>query len=477
VIYKKLTKIELILAITTSIFIFLFYFILNFNYLTNWIDEKYDSSTYKNHIEDFLNTPDQNKDFKIKYNLFNPHHIAIDWFGMKFYMLLKKNNFSGNLMTALQLKNLFISSLGLAILFFLFYKLSKKYFLSLLMICLIGFSCAYWIYSQINDTPLIHSVLLCLLFMVSINFPYVKNKFLFSIILAIFHAVNILFHQSDFIFIFVIIFIILFSDLFRSVFLNNENDNNIIKLKNYNNSIFFNYKNFYYLFTYFFTLIIIIFSVYYYIGLIYIGLTLNQESAKSVNYIKDSSYFFNWLILYAKIDYWGKGYEKNTFLSVLNGISSYFYQQENVNIKYEINLFNFFNKESVLPNLIIVFFFTIISTSIIFFKQILKTYNFVIIANIIFIIIYISFACWWEPDYREFWVAPMFSIWIFIFFILNFLLNRLEVIKPLSYIVIYSFIFLLSFFLFYFNFVYFIYPNASKDFRSFDIVNNVKIIK
>ncbi len=476
-IYKKFTKIELTSAIATSIFIFLFYFILNFNYLTNWIDEKWDSSTYKNHVEDFLKSPDKNKDFQIKYNLFNPHHIAIDWFGMRFYNFLKKNNFSGDLMTALQLKNLFISSLGLAIMFFLFYKLSKKYFLSFLMICLIGFSCAYWIYSQINDTPLIHSVLVCLLFMTSINFPFAKNKILYSVILAAFHAVNILFHQSDIIFIFVIIFIILFSDLFRNFFLNYENNNNIIKLKNLNNSLSFNHKNFYYLITYFTTLVIIIISVYYYVGLIYIGLTLNSENAKSINHIKDSTYFFNWLILYAKIDYWGKGYEKNIFDSALNGISSYFYQQENVDIKYKLNILNFFSKESVLPNFITVFFFTIILTSILYIKKILKEYNFVIIANILFIIIYISFACWWEPDYREFWVAPMFSIWIFTFFILNFLLNRFEVIKPLFHIVIYSFIFLLSFFLFYFNFVYFIYPNASKDFRSFDIVDNVKIIK
>jgi len=313
--------------------------------------------------------------------------------------------------------------------------------------------------------------------MTSINFPFAKNKILYSVILAAFHAVNILFHQSDIIFIFVIIFIILFSDLFRNFFLNYENNNNIIKLKNLNNSLSFNHKNFYYLITYFTTLVIIIISVYYYVGLIYIGLTLNSENAKSINHIKDSTYFFNWLILYAKIDYWGKGYEKNIFDSALNGISSYFYQQENVDIKYKLNILNFFSKESVLPNFITVFFFTIILTSILFIKKILKEYNFVIIANILFIIIYISFACWWEPDYREFWVAPMFSIWIFTFFILNFLLNRFEVIKPLFHIVIYSFIFLLSFFLFYFNFVYFIYPNASKDFRSFDIVDNVKIIK
>ncbi|MBN2547335.1 MAG: hypothetical protein JXB50_16145 [Spirochaetes bacterium] len=475
-LYKKFNKLEFISAVATSIFIFLFYFILNFNYLTNWIDEKYDSSTYKNNIENFLKSPDYNKDFQTKYNLFNPHHIAIDWFGMNFYKFLKKNSFSGDLMSALQIKNLFISSLALAVLFFLFYKISKKYLLSFLMITMIGFSCAYWIYSQINDTPLIHSVLLCILFMISINYPYVKNKFIFSIILGVFHAINILFHQSDLIFIFVIVFIILFSDIFRSFFSAAENHNNIIKLK-INNSIYFDHKNFTFLFTYFFTLSVIIFSVYYYVGMIYLGLTMNQENAESINYIKDSSYFFNWLILYAKIDYWGKGYEKNTFLSVLDGISAYFYQKDNVDIKYHINLFKFFSKESILPNLIFVFFFTIISSSIIFLKKILKQYNFVIIANIIFILLYISFACWWEPDYREFWVAPMFSIWIFSFFILNFLLNKLEIIKPISYFVIYSFIFFISFFLFYFNFIYFIYPNASRDFRSFDIVNNVKIIK
>ena len=75
------------------------------------------------------------------------------------------------------------------------------------------------------------------------------------------------------------------------------------------------------------------------------GLTLKPELAETVNKIKDSTYFFNWLVLYSRIDYWGKGYEQNTLQMVINGISTYFYQTEGHPVKFTLNFKDKFYNE------------------------------------------------------------------------------------------------------------------------------------
>lgn len=467
-IYKKFNKVELTFALIASILIFLFYFFFNFNYISNWIDEKGDAKTYDYYVR-----------LGIPQFLFNPHHIAFDWIGKEFYNVLKNNGYTGSVMTILQLRNLLISSIGLSLFFFLFYKISKKFLLSLFIVLLIAFSCAYWIYSQINDTPIIHSVLIALLFFAVIYFPQAKNKFLYSMFIGISHAICIFFHQSNLLFIFVIIFIIFFSDKILINFNNNENlfytrikyynKNNL----NISNSHSLNLNKFLYFIIYFFTFFIIVTIVYYYVGIILIGLTLNPVEATTFNKIKDSTYFFNWLILYAKIDYWGKGYQANTFVMVVKGISSYFYQPQSFNNQELVFDFqNFFSANSILPNLLASFIILILFIALIFFIFMYKKYKYVFIANIIFFITYIVFACWWEPDYREFWVAPMFSFWFLSFFVLNLIIDQLIHINPIPKILLYSYLFLISFLLFYFNFTGFLYPNASSEFRKFDIIKS-----
>lgn len=467
-IYKKFNKVELTVAIIASILIFLFYFFFNFNYISNWVDEKGDVKTYDYYVR-----------LGIPQFLFNPHHIAFDWIGKEFYNILKNNGYTGSVMTILQLRNLLISSIGLSLFFFLFYKISKKFFLSLLIVLIIAFSCAYWIYSQINDTPIIHSVLLALLFFAVIYFPQAKNKLLYSAFIGSAHAVCIFFHQSNLLFIFVIIFILFFSDKFLIDFNNNENLY-YTRIKYYNkknlnisSSHSNNLKKLSYFLIYFSTFFIIVTVVYYYVGIVLIGLTLNPNDAATFNKIKDSSYFFNWLILYAKIDYWGKGYQTNTFIMVLKGISSYFYQPQSFNNKeLTFDLMNFFSANSILPNLLVTFILFVFLITIIFVFVIYKKYKYVFIANIIFFISYVVFACWWEPDYREFWVAPMFSFWFLSFFVLNFIIDLLLKINPIPKIFLYSYLFLICFLLFYFNFTGFLYPNSSTEFRKFDIIRS-----
>jgi hypothetical protein len=481
--YKKLNSLELFFSITTSLLIFFAYLIFNLNYLTRFIDERLDSKTYRNYIYVFLISEKNNKvGIQEKFNVINPHHIAFDMTGLYFYkMLIKPDNYNPeNLMIVLQLRNLIISSAFLALLFFILYKFSKKYILSFLMICLIGFSCGYWIYSQINDTPIIHSVLVALLFFASIYFPYAKNKYIYSIFLGLFHSINIFYHQSDLIFTFVIIFIMIFHKKFKLV----NHDNNFICYdslnKNYN--ILFSNSNklsIRYLLLYFFTLSFVITIAYYYVGLIYIGLTLDLNKAQTLNKIKDSTYFFNWLVLYSKIEYWGKGLENFTITKGLEGIRDYFYQNnmyiDGVPIKMDFKHFFYIN--SIFPNIIIFFWISIFFIFIIFKRDIYIKYNYIIIANLLFIFIYVMFALWWEPDYREFWVAPMFSFWIFAFLILNFVIDRFKYLTHFHIILIYFFIFIFAFLLFFINFTGFLYNYSDNNLRKFNIIKNENNIK
>jgi hypothetical protein len=464
-VYKKLNKFQLTFAIITSVTIILFYLIFNLNYLSEWIDERGDSRTYDYYVR-----------LGIPQFLYNPHHIAFDWLGRVMLENVNKNGYTGSSMVILQLRNLIISSIGLGLFFFLFYKISKKFFLSLGFVSVIAFTCAYWIYSQINDTPIIHNVLITLLFFSLIHFPDSKHKILFSMFIGAFHGLAIFFHQRHAIFIFVAFIIFVFANYFKpEEEINDYSSFDFIKKQkpSFQNNFFSKFAGIKYFIIYLLVFTFVVGLGYYYVGMVKIGLTLNPLEAKPLNKIEGASYFFNWLILYAKIDYWGKGFADPDLLSkAVTGISTYFYQPRSINgikIAYDFN--NFFSVNSILPNMIgILFIFTLITT-IVLFVPLYKKYGYIFIANLVFLSIYVAFSLWWEPDYREFWIDTMFSFWFLTFFILDFLIEKLKFLKPIPGLIINSFFFLMAILLFYFNFTGFFYPNSGKEFRKFEIIN------
>ena len=457
-IYKKFNKFELLLAILTTIAIFLFYLLFNLNYLSTWIDEMGDCITYDYYVR--LGLPEF---------LFNPHHIAFDWIGGVFYNILKDGGYTGKSMIVLQLRNLVASSLGLSLFFLFMYKISKKYLLSLLIAMCISFSAAYWIYSQINDTPIIHSVIVFVLCFVIFYFPYAKHKILFSIFIGILHSVNIFFHQYDALFFLVIFFVMLFANNFLP--LESNSDFKFIthtKLK-FQNFKYFDFSNFRYFLIYFVTFVIVVSSAYYYVGVVKLNLTLNKSEAKTFNKIKDANYFFNWLILYTKIDHWGKGLEKrdNLATNVATGVSTHFFQPKHFEKDLKLDFNRFTKTEIIIINFILIMFGLILIFLTILLPHLFKKYGFVILSAILFLIIYTIFSFWWEPYYREFYVATMSSYWLVLFLGFNFIIDKL---KTFSKIVIYSYLFLFVFLLFFHNFTVLIYPNSGKEFRTFDIV-------
>jgi len=463
-VYKKLNPFEFAVAILTALAISIFYLFFNFNYLSKWVDEKGDVLTYDYYVR--LGLPEY---------LYNPHHIGFDWLGKSMYDALKQNGYSGKVMPVLQLRNLIISSIALGAIFFLLYKISKKYILSLLIVASISFTAAYWMYSQINDTPIIHSVTLAILFLILINYPFVKKKALFSVFLGIYHSLNIFFHQSNVLFIIVIFFVYFFSEYFyRNYYDVCEELSFIYKKSRFSFQKFdkLRFNNIKYFLLYFSVFLVIVISGYYYVGIVKIGLTFDKNKATNFNNIKDSTYFFNWLILYTKIDHWGKGLsDDSTLKKASEGITNYFFQpQKFKNQDLKADFKNPISPNSILPNMVgFIFIFVLLST-IVFFQALFKKYNYLFLTNLLFLSIYTAFSLWWEPDYREFWVVTMFPFWFLFFFILNFLIDAGKKAAALVKIPAYIFLFVLCFSLFYFNFTGFIYKHAGSDYRKFDIV-------
>ena len=324
------------------------------------------------------------------------------------------------------------------------------------------FCAAHWMYSQINDTPIIHSNMTFLLFLAALYFPQAKHKKFYAGLLGFWHALTIFFHQSDAIMALPVVFILMFYTLFPI---------------EENKRPHFTFANIRYIAIYAAVFCLIVVIAYYYVGIVLIGLDFDKENAKAFNNIKGSTYFFNWLILYAKIDYWGKGFEaENTqalFGQMVEGISTYFYQPQKFQGKEVGFQFNdFFGATSIMPNFIGVLFILVLGGSILLFVPMLRRYRHALPAVILYMIIYTILTCWWEADYREFWVAPMFSFWFLTLMFFNFVMEKAGVITPFVQTSCYAFIFLLAGLLFYFNFTGFILPHSGKRYQTYTITQD-----
>jgi hypothetical protein len=97
-------------------------------------------------------------------------------------------------------------------------------------------------------------------------------------------------------------------------------------------------------------------------------------------------------------------------------------------------------------------------------------YNYVLVASILFATVYTVFFIWWEPDYREFWVAPNLSYIILGFLVINDFVERIRFLKMPLYATLMLFLGVICFTLFYYNFVFFLYEHTLTDFRVFDII-------
>ena len=213
---------------------------------------------------------------------------------------------------------------------------------------------------------------------------------------------------------------------------------------------------------------------YLYIGLVKINLSLNPQHQDVFNRIKGANYFFKWLVLYTNIDYWGKGYDSLYLVhNYFKGLSTCIYQPvlQN-NQKVFLDFSHLFSLHSFIPFLLFIFCISVILIFLTRFKSIFKYEKPVFWASLLFSLIYTAFFLWWEPDYREFWLAPLLSYYILSFLLFNQLTNGTHWKNKMAYAIVTCFIFLMAFMLFVHNFQNFIYEQASHKYRVFDMYAN-----
>lgn len=426
----KVSRKKILFAVSIALFISLTYFLFNLNHLSRFVDS--DIFAYTSNVEGGRAE-----------NLFNPHHILFDYSGYVFYQLTRDiDNLGASVLYNQRLKVLIVGSLGLAIIFLFLFFLSGRILLSLFISLLIVFSRGYISYTTLNDTPLIHTVLCLILFFLLNYYSKTRFKKSYAVFLGIFHALVVFFHQANVIFFPVSIFFLLFS-------------NREIEIK----------KRLLHCTLYSLTLIIIISAVYLYIGLFVIKTSLTGGQEITYFNIKGTGNFFRWLSFYANKGVWGAGLEGNSLNKIVFGFMGAFIQGNSA-IPYRGHYFDFadFFSERYLP-LNITLFVIILSIIgfIILFKKLYRKHGAIMGSLAIWFAGYFIFFAWWEPDYFEFWLLSASTVFIILFFVINYCLDvfketfvRKKIINGLVFLFLGLYLLVIT----HFNYVYLVYPRS-----------------
>ncbi len=429
---KEITKKKKALAFIICLFIILTYFLFNFENLSMFIDS--DIHAYTQNVEQGRLV-----------NMFNPHHLLFDYSGFLFYKATENiGNLSADALFNQRIKSLLVASLGAGLIFLFLFFLSGRIFLSLIFTGFIVFARGYISYAGLNDTPLIHTVLCILLFFTLYYYNKVKYKFLFVILLAVFHSVTVFFHQANALFYPVIIFFIL--NCYKNVSLKKRLIHSI---------------------AYTFFLIFIVGGMYFYVGLFIIKTSLFGGENLAYFGIKGTGNFFNWLSFYAHQGVWGAGHEGQSLNKILYGISGAVVRGISF-IRYKENYFdltNFFQEKYAALNVMFVFMVSFTVLYILLIKKLYKKYGPVILALALWFVIYLTFFSWWEPEYFEFWLITVSTFFIMIFFVFDYLLDLVKekfIIKISVNTIAYTLIFLCFIILAGHNYYYVVYPRSKN---------------
>lgn len=344
-------------------------FLFHLRYLSRAFD--WDSCVYALNIQ---------KD-RVESAFFNPHHLGFESSGLLYWKMLRSIYPTTDIMFFLRLRILSFSLFFLGLFIWLYYKLYKDLILGIVLALVIQVSQAFWFYSLHNDTPLIHSCLMALLFLLTI---YYLRQGLYTRHLAILWFIqlfSIYFHQSN---------VIHFGMVPMAVFLSpNRSLGKKLRI------IFF----------YLTCLGIATILSYLFVGFIILKRGLGPL---------DEKHFSFWMFLYAAINRWGTslGEEKNYVLYFYRGIGDAFLVFQNVIPKFRVNLFDFQNPKHLPYNLNLLFWIFSLSLGILNFRTMWTRYKQELLVIAFWIIPSIGFYTWWEGYFFEFWVGTTIALWI-----------------------------------------------------------------
>ncbi|TGK83020.1 hypothetical protein EHQ24_06825 [Leptospira noumeaensis] len=352
------------------IFLFLvFLFLFHLRYLSRAFD--WDSCVYALNIQ---------KD-RIESAFFNPHHLGFESSGLLYWKMIRSIYPTTDIMFFLRLRILSFSLFFLGLFIWIYYKLYKDLFLGVVLALVIQVSQAFWFYSLHNDTPLIHSCLMALLFLFTIYFLRKGLLGKHLLVLWIIQLFSIYFHQSN---------VIHFGMVPMAIFLSpNRSLGKKLRI----------------IFIYLTCLGFATILSYLFVGFIILKRGLGPL---------DEKHFSFWMFLYAAINRWGTslGEEKNYILYFYRGIGDAFLVFQNVIPKFRVNLFDFQNPKHLPYNLNLLFWIFSLSLGILNFRTMWARYKQELLVMVFWLIPSIGFYTWWEGYFFEFWVGTTIGLWI-----------------------------------------------------------------
>ncbi|WP_246051971.1 hypothetical protein [Leptospira idonii] len=324
---------------------------------------------------------------KVEAAFYNPHHLGFESSGLLYWRLLQDVYPTTDIMFFLRLRILAFALFFLGAFTWLFYKLYHDFIAALLLAFLIQVSQAFWFYSLHNDTPLIHSCLMALLFLFTIFFMRKGLKGKHLIFLWVVQLFSIYFHQSNVIHFGMVPMAVLLTDgrtfgtKMRIIFL------------------------------YLFTLGVATILSYLFVGFIILKRGLGNI---------DEKHFSFWMFLYAAIDRWGtSGGEKNYIHYFYRGIGDAFLVFQNVAPKFRVNFSDLWNRSHAPYNLHLLFWIFSLSLGFLNFRKMRKEFGKELFIMLFWLIPSIGFYTWWEGYFFEFWVGTTIALWILNFYILK----------------------------------------------------------
>jgi hypothetical protein len=395
----KLKKIFLFLIILLLFFFHLRYLSRNFD----WDSCVYALNIQKNRVESAF---------------FNPHHLGFESSGLLYWKWIQSIYPTTDIMFFLRLRILAASLLFLGAFTWLFYKLYNDFTVSILLALLIQFSQAFWFYSLHNDTPLVHSCLLTLLFLFSVFFLRKGLNRFHLIILWSLQLFTIYFHQSNVIHFGIVPMAILLT--------NNRPMGNKLRT----------------IFIYLTLLGIATVASYLFVGFIILKRGLGPL---------DEKHFTFWMFLYAAINRWGMSEgDKNYIHYFYRGIGDAFLVFQNVTPKFRVDFSDFFSKSHLVFNLNAIFWIFTFFMGFLNFRNLWRSFKSELLMMIFWLIPSVCFYTWWEGYFFEFWVGTSIALWLMNYYIfkslsISFLPQFSKSLLHCSYLILLGIFFLTNF--------------------------------
>lgn len=365
--------------ILVSILVLLFFF--NLRYLSRFFD--WDSSVYALNIQ---------RD-RVHSVFFNPHHLGFESTGLLTWKWIQAFFPEADLMFTLRVRILAFSMVFLYFFIRWMDRLYGSFSQALLLAGCVSVTQAFWFYSHHNDTPLIHSCLVVLLYLYLVDLSRNGLNARKLAVLGLLQLGTLYFHQSNAI-------------LFPMVMVG------VLLTPTWRNRPWAFSKRLYTAALLCLAVGITIVLSYIVVGFGILGRELGGPWGE-----KQFSY---WLFLYAAQERWGMSTgEKNYVLYFYRGIGDAFLNFQGVNAKVRVDFLRDWDAKNTPYNLNLLFWISLLGLGILNMRGFVRKFSAESLLLFFWLIPSVLFYSWWEGYFFEFWVGVSTGFWILGFLVLK----------------------------------------------------------